>query len=144
MTYPVARFLTRAIPMDHQIKDWYPGDGDPWHYLWAFWYFKRAFATFPPQLFWSDLVFYPIGFEIPFVTGVGAILAPAALIAPLVGLTLTYNLLWVLSFVLAGYAMYRLARYLAGDRFVAFFCGHVFGGRQVLRLTRNPGDATTL
>jgi hypothetical protein len=126
MTYPVALVLTRAIPMDHQIKDWYPGDGDPWHYLWAFWYFKRAFASFPPHLFWTDLVFYPIGFEMPFVTGVGAILAPAALLAPLVGLTLTYNLLWILSFVLAGYGMYLLARYLFRDGLVAFFCGHVF------------------
>ena len=126
MTYPVARVLTRAIPMDHQIEGWYPGDGDPWHYLWAFWYFEQAFRTLPPRLFWTDLVFYPIGFEIPFVTGVGAILAPAALIAPLVGLTLTYNLFWILSFVLAGYAMYRLVRYLVGDRLVAFFCGHVF------------------
>ena len=126
MTYPVALFLTTSIPMDHQIKDWYPGDGDPWHYLWAFWYVKRAFASFPPQLFWSDLVFYPIGFEMPFVTGVGAILAPAALLVPLVGLTLTYNLLWILSFVLAGSGMYLLARYLFRDGLVAFFCGHVF------------------
>jgi hypothetical protein len=126
MTYPVALFLTNAIPMDHQIKDWYPGDGDPWQALWAFWYFKRAFVTFPPQLFWTDLVFYPIGFEMPFITGIGAILVPAALLASLVSLTLTYNLLWILSFVLAGYGMYLLARSLFRDRLVAFFCGYVF------------------
>lgn len=126
MTYPVVLSLTRSIPMDHQIKDWYPGDGDPWHFLWAFWYFKRALATFPPHLFWTDLVFYPLGFEIPFITGIGAILLPAALLVPLVGLTVTYNLLWILSFVLAGYAMYLLGRYLFEDRMVAFLCGYLF------------------
>lgn len=126
MTYPVSLFLTNSIPMDHQIKDWYPGDGDPWQFLWAVWYVKRALATFSPQLLWTDLVFYPIGFEMPFITGIGAILAPAALLASLVSLTLTYNLLWILSFVLAGYGTYLLARHLFPDRLVAFFCGHVF------------------
>jgi len=126
MTFPVVLSVTGAIPMDHQIKDWYPGDGDPWHYLWGFWYFKRAFQTFPPHPFWTDLVFYPVGFQIPFLTGVGVILLPAALLAPLIGLTPTYNVLWVLSFVLAGYAMYLFARYLFHDRVVAFFCGELF------------------
>lgn len=126
MTYPVALVLTRAIPMDHHIKDWYPGDGDPWHFLWAFWYVKRALATFPPPLFWTDLAFYPIGVDMPFIAGVGVILAPAALLASLVGPTLTYNFLWILSFILAGYGMYLLAHYLVGNRLVAFFCGHVF------------------
>jgi len=90
MTYPVALFLTRSIPMDHQIKDWYPGDGDPWHFLWTFWYFKRAFATFPPQLLWTDLAFYPIGIEMPFITGVAAILVPGALVASFVCVTFNY------------------------------------------------------
>ena len=126
MTYPVALSLTHSIPIDHQIKEWYPGDGDPWHYLWAFWYFKRGLSTFPPHLFWTDLVFYPVGFEIPFLTGIGAILVPAALLVPLVGLILTYNLLWLLSFVLAGYGMYLLGRYLFQDRLIAAFCGYVF------------------
>ena len=126
MTFPVVVFLTSSIPMDYQIKDWYPGDGDPWHFLWAFWYTKRAFATFPPQLVWTDLLFYPIGVDIPFLTGIGLLLLPATLLAPLVGLTLTYNLLWILSFVLAGYAMYLLGRHLFHDRLVAWFCGAVF------------------
>jgi hypothetical protein len=126
MTLPVVLSASRSIPMDSQIKDWYPGDGDPWHYLWGFWYFKQAFRTFPPHPFWTDLVFYPLGFQIPFLTGVGVVLLPGALLAPLIGLTLTYNVLWVLSFVLAGYAMYLLAGHLFHDRVVAFFCGQLF------------------
>ena len=124
MTLPVVLSATRAVAMDYQIKDWYPGDGDPWHYLWGFWYFKQAFQTSHP--FWTELVFYPLGFQIPFLTGVGVILLPGALLAPFIGLTLTYNVLWVLSFVLAGYAMYLLAQYLFRDRVVAFFCGQLF------------------
>src|SRR5262245_58812467 len=126
MTYPLVRVLTRAIPIDHQIAGWYPGDGDPWHYLWAFWYFKQAFAIFPPHPFWTDLVFYPIGFDMPFLTGVGVILLPAALLAPVLGLTLTYNLLWIASFVLAGYATYLLVRSLVHDGLVVWFCGFLF------------------
>src|SRR5262249_48643659 len=126
MTYPVVRMLTTAIPMDHQIADWYPGDGDPWHFLWAFWYFRRALATFPPHLFWTDLVFYPFGFDMPFLTRIAAMLASAAVLEPLVGLIVAYNLLWIGSFVLAGYAMYLLGRYLSWCRAIAFFCGALF------------------
>lgn len=126
MTYPVALSLTRSIPMDPQIKDWYPGDGDPWHFLWAVWYFARAIVEFPPRLFWTDLVFYPLGFDMPFLTGIGAVLLPAALLQRMLGPTLEYNVLWILSFVFTGYATYRLGRFLFGDRPVAFFCGLAF------------------
>ena len=126
MTYPVSMSLTHSIPIDHRIEGWYPGDGDPWHYLWAFWYVARGVSTFPPHLFWTDLVFYPLGLEMPFLTGIGAILLPAALLVPLVGLILTYNLLWLSSFVLAGHGMYVLGRYLVQDRLIAAFCGYVF------------------
>jgi hypothetical protein len=126
MTYPVVFHATRAIPMDPRIEGWYPGDGDPWHYLWAFWYFKRALLASPPNPFWTDLVFYPIGFDMPFVTGVGAILLPAAALAPALGLTLTYNVLWIASFVLAGYATYRLVDHLLRDQLIAFLSGHLF------------------
>ena len=126
LTYPVVLDAHRSIPMDPQIEDWFPGDGDPWHYLWGFWYVARAFSTFPPPLLWTDLVFFPIGFDIPFLPGVGLILGPAALLQYVFGLVLTYNLLWWLSFALAGYAMYLLARHVLADRIVAFVCGCLF------------------
>ena len=126
MTYPVASVLTRAIPIDHQIEGWYPGDGDPWHALWIVWYFKRALATFPPPLLWTDLVFYPIGFDMPFLTGFGVILVPAAALASIVGVTVAYNVVWLLSFVLAGYAMYRLARFLGLHAPIAFVSGALY------------------
>ena len=123
LTYPVILDPRQSIPLDPQIEGWFPGDGDPWHYLWGIWYVAKAFSTFPPPLLWTDLVFFPIGFEIPFLPGVGLILGPGALLQSVVGLVLTYNLLWWLSFALAGYAMYLLARHLLGDRIVAFVCG---------------------
>jgi hypothetical protein len=126
LTYPVVRFAGHAIPMDPQIEGWYPGDGDPWHYLWGSWYVARAFSTFPPRPFWTDLVFYPLGFEIPFLPGVGLILGPAAFLQAVLGVVLTYNLLWWLSFALAGSAMYLCGRRLLGDRGVAFVCGYLF------------------
>jgi hypothetical protein len=126
LTYPIVRTARHAIPMDAQIDGWFPGDGDPWHYLWGFWLVKRAFATFPPELLWTNLVFFPMGFEIPFLPGVGLILGPAAVLLSVFGVVLTYNLLWWLSFALAGYAMYLLCRYLLDDRAVAFACGCLF------------------
>jgi hypothetical protein len=126
LTYPVVLAPHRWIPMDPQIKGWFPGDGDPWHYLWGSWYVARALTTFPPPLLWTDLVFFPLGFDIPFLPGVGLILGPAALLQTVFGLTLTYNLLWWVSFALAGYAMYLLVRHLLGDRIAAFVCGALF------------------
>ena len=126
LTYPVVLAPRQWIPMDPQIEGWFPGDGDPWHYLWGFWYVGRALATFPPPLLWTDLVFFPTGFDIPFLPGVGLILGPAALLQSALGVVLTYNLLWWLSFALAGYAMYLFARHLVGERVVAFVCGGLF------------------
>jgi hypothetical protein len=126
LTYPVVLTARHSIPMDPQIDGWFPGDGDPWQYLWGIWYVAKAFTTFPPPLLWTDLVFFPIGFDIPFLPGVGLILGPGALLQSVFGLVLTYNLLWWLSFALAGYAMYLLGRHLLGDRIVAFVCGSLF------------------
>lgn len=126
LTYPVVLTARHAIPMDPQIEGWFPGDGDPWHYLWGIWYVAKAFSTFPPPLLWTDLVFFPMGFEIPFLPGVGLILGPGALLQAVFGLVLSYNLLWWLSFALAGYAMYLLVRHLLGDRVVAFAGGCLF------------------
>lgn len=126
LTYPVILAPHQSIPMDPQIEGWFPGDGDPWHYVWGIWYVGKAFSTFPPPLLWTDLVFFPIGFDIPFLPGVGLILGPGALLQSVFGLVLTYNLLWWLSFSLAGYATYLLARHLVADRIVAFVCGCLF------------------
>jgi hypothetical protein len=126
LTYPLVRRAARAVPIDPQIAGWYPGDGDPWHYLWGIWYVGRALSTFPPPLLGTDLVFFPLGWDIPFLPGVGLILGPGALLAPVVGLVLTYNILWWLSFALAGWAMSLLVRHLVADRIVAFVCGALF------------------
>lgn len=126
LTYPLVLAPHRSIPMDPQIEGWFPGDGDPWHYLWGIWYVGRALSTFPPPLLWTDLVFFPIGWDIPFLPGVGLILGPGALLRSVFGLVLTYNVLWWLSFALAGYATYLLTRHLVGDRTVAFVCGCLF------------------
>jgi hypothetical protein len=126
LTYPVVLAPRQWIPMDPQIQGWFPGDGDPWQYLWGFWYVARAFSTFPPPLLWTDLVFFPIGFDIPFLPGVGLVLGPAALLQSALGVVLTYNVLWWFSFALAGSAMYLFARHLGTERVVAFVCGGLF------------------
>src|SRR5437879_4795293 len=117
------RTLARVTPRTAKAM---PSSGDPWQYLWGIWYVGRAFSTFPPPLLWTDLVFFPLGFDIPFLPGVGLILGPGALLKPVFGLVLTYNLLWWLSFALAGYAMYVLVRRLLGEWVVAFVCGGLF------------------
>ena len=81
---------------------------------------------FPPPLLWTNLAYFPIGFEMPFLPGVGVILLLASLLQLLGNLTLAYNLLWLLSFLLSGYTMYALGRSLFRQRAVAFLCGVLF------------------
>lgn len=126
VTSPLVLTPRDAIVMDPQIAGWRPGDGDPWHYLWGIWLVGRAFTVFPPPLLWTDLVFFPVGFDIPFLPGVGLVLGPGALLASVLGLVLSYNVLWWASFVLAGYTMYLLVRALTADRTAAFVCGGLF------------------
>src|SRR5262245_44192656 len=106
VTYPVAFHLTTHIPIAHQIPGWAPGDGDPWYSLWLLWFTEHSLAELGRLPLFSDALFYPRGIDLGYLS---LVMLPLLLSVPLVALAgpiAAYNLLILLSLVMAGYATF--------------------------------------
>ena len=110
-TWPLARGLTHDVPGDF---------GDPllnaWIIAWGAAHLGRGW--------WSANIFYPH----PLALAYSEHLLPQALLAlPVEAATknpiLSYNLLFLSTFVLSGLGMFLLARELTGSRTAAFVAG---------------------
>jgi hypothetical protein len=114
-TYPVA-FSANAIP---------GVGGDGYWFLWDFWAFKNAIFTHTNPLL-TSYIYYPIGVNLAFST---TSFFNAALSVPLQliwDLPHAYIFVWLMSFVLSGFGMFALMRYLGGSTKVAFISGLIF------------------
>ncbi len=118
MLYPFS-----VLEMNTQLL----GDGgDTFQGLWDLWWVKQSVLSLSNP-FETNHIFYPIGTDL-YVHS----LSPAAGFFTIpfqltFGLVFSYNLLIILSFVLAGYGAYRLSYYITGDKKAAFFSGLAFG-----------------
>lgn len=107
MTWPLARNLTTAIP----------GDGfDGWQNYWNQWWIKVALVDRQQNPFATDLLYYPTGVDLYFHTlnpfnGITTLPVQLSL-----GLIPAYNAVVWLSWVLGGYGVYLLARWVLQDR----------------------------
>ena len=119
VTYPLV-----LSPLQHVIgTSLPPGEAVPPLNIWAMHTVLRQLFHDPLHLF-DGTAFYPYART---VTMSEHLLAPALLGAPVAWLTgnlvLTYNVLTLLTFALAGLGMYLLAREVAGDGLPAFVAG---------------------
>lgn len=117
--------LVVTYPMAWRLGAHIPGDGDaPW-FLWQLWWFKHALIDLGRSPLTTNLIYYPLN-DVP-VTWQSPINELAAI--PLVaafGPLLTYNLLLLSAFVLAGYGMYLLGWQALGRRDLAFVAGLIY------------------
>lgn len=114
-TYPVA-FNLDKIPGGGNDANWF---------LWNLWWWKTSLLNFSSPYYTTD-IFYPIYANLAFssTTPFNAILSiPLQLIF---GLVVAYDILWLISFPIAGYGTYLLVKYLTGDTRAAFISGVVF------------------
>jgi len=112
-TYPVA-FSSKL-----------PGVGDAYWYLWDLWWFKKALLSFVDPYF-TPYLFHPIGASLAFseITPLNAIISIPLQLA--FGLIDSYNILWILTFILSGFGVFLLVEYLTGDSKAAFIAGLIF------------------
>ncbi len=103
-----------------------PGDGgDSYHFLWFFWWFKKALLNLSSP-YYTTLIFYPTGINLAFssLTPFNSILSIPLQMA--FGLIIAYNILWITSFIVSGYGTFLLVRYLTGNKQAAFVSGIIF------------------
>ena len=117
MTWPLALRLSSAV---------LGPPGDNLEYVWKLWWFKRALVELGQSPFWAPDVFAPFGYPVALSE---TTLAHTILGLPLtmaVGEVASYNLLILASFVLSGWATYRLVREWTGDGWAGLVAGAVF------------------
>jgi len=116
LTYPVAAEISTSVP-------W--GSQDTWHGIWNIWRIKHSLMT-GSSLWYTNMVLYPTGVDLTFQVQT---LFNSLLSIPLqlaFGLIPAYNILFLFSYVMSGFAMYLLADYLIGDKLAAFVAGIIY------------------
>jgi hypothetical protein len=114
MTYPVA-FSATAVA----------GGGDAFFYLWDLWWFKKALLSCSNPYF-TTYLFYPSGLSLAYSTITpfnGIISVPLQLFLDVVAV---YNILWMCTFIVAGYGTYLLVLYLTENHHAAFIAGLIY------------------
>lgn len=118
VTWPLLIHFTSKVP------GWYIADN--YEYLWKMWWFKHALVDLQQSPLVAPHLFYPEGFQLA-----NAELSP---LLTVVGLPLTwlwgeiptYNLLSMLSFVIAGWAVFALVYQITGNAWAGIFAGTLF------------------
>ena len=118
LTYPVIKNMTGAIM----------GTGDAWQVLYILWYTKQALLGGNPgiTMAYTNYIFYPEGVPMIFSSFSLFDQLIGVPLQMLFGLAATYNILWLLSFILAGYGAFLLVRYLTGNDTAAFVSGIIY------------------
>ncbi|MBI5118111.1 hypothetical protein HZA56_16675 [Candidatus Poribacteria bacterium] len=124
-TYPQITGLTTSVPQSPLGLS-----SDPYLMLWNAWWAKESLIDLRANPFFTDYLFYPNGTSLAFheltlLNGIITIPFQVLLDGPR-GLILGYNMVILLSFVLAGVGMFALIKHLIGSASAAFFGGVAF------------------
>ena len=121
LTYPViTRLTTHAAGIGT----------DSFAFKWAIWHVSQTLMEGGgiSELYHSDLLLYPHGASLEWhtltLTNTLFLAFPLTLFTD--NLVLIYNLLFLFNFIMAGYAMYLLIKYLVKDRTIAFLVGFAY------------------
>lgn len=115
-TWPLARRFSEGIA----------GYGDPWVWLWNFWWWRESLVTLGRSPFFTDRAYWPEGISLwlqPFDIPAAMLALPWWGVLPEVSI---YNLMLWLTFPAAGLAFYFLALELWGGRLAAFLSGCLY------------------
>ncbi len=118
LTYPVAFKLSSAVAG--------LAGRDALQYVWALWWVPKALLglhTSPANL---TFLYHPTGAHHPLLAATPYVELITLPLTLLLGARVAYNLHFLLSFVLAGMAMYWLCWQLTGNRLAAFVGGLIF------------------
>jgi len=116
MTYPLVLQLDSIIWVD----------GDSIWYVWNFWWWNKSVFELRESPFHTDYIFYPqtVSLSQSEPSPLNSFLSIP--LQHLFGLKSSLNLLFLFSFVLAGFGCYLLVYYLTKNRIAAFVSGIIF------------------
>lgn len=115
--WPVVSHLDKVIIGD---------DPDVYINIWADWWTQKALTDDAVSLWHTDTLFYPQGANLSYHSFSHLNTAVSLALRPIFGILGGYNVTILLNFMLAGFAMFQLARYLTGSTAAAIIAGIVF------------------
>lgn len=101
-------------------------DNDVYINPWADWWTYQALTEPDVSLWRSDLMYYPIGADLIYHSFSHLNTAVSLGLRPLVGTLPAYNITILLNYILAGWSMYHLGRYMTGSSIAGILAGIVF------------------
>ena len=118
--------LVVFYPITARMASVAPGvGGDVYSNIWGMWWISYTFLHAPSHMWYTYLLFWPIGSNIAYFTT-----APIAsiLMGPFqaISLTFAYNMIFFMGFVISGIGMFILADYITKNGYAAFVAGVIF------------------
>lgn len=117
LTYPLINNFSTAMP---------GGGGDSFLFAWNQWWVKYSLLNLQQNPYFTDLISYPFTTNLVFHTLTftnSLVSVPLQLFLPNI---IAFNMIFILSLILAAYGMYLLAYYLFKNYFVAIISGIMF------------------
>jgi len=114
-----------TYPTMVQLGSHIPGSEDAPRMVWDIWAFSRAIIDPQTPLKTTDLICYPLP-DVPTIWSSPGSLLISLPLAAILGPVLTYDLLFLSSFVLAGLFGYLLVRHLCGNKLASVAAGSMF------------------
>ena len=111
----VPRFLTHCL--GHEL------DASLW--MWWTWHFRYALDVQRANPFWTDMIYWPHGVNL--LTNHGLFYSVAGyFLQPILGLTVTYNVLMLQTMILSGYGVFLIADEWGAGWGAAFVAGALY------------------
>jgi len=99
---------------------------DVYQVIWGFWWLKKVLINLCVNPFYTYYIFYPSGVNLTFFTLTYFNSIFSIPLQILFGLVASYNLMVFFSFVMSGYGVYLLVKYLTGNKGASFISGVIF------------------
>jgi len=97
---------------------------DPSYPIWQAWWFNYALTDIGSNPLQSDYVLYPVGINPTTFTLYNSILS--VILQQFTNVFVSYNILLISTFVLAGYFNFHLTKYITKNYFVSIIAGIIF------------------
>jgi len=130
VTYPLVLHLATHVPMPAYLHA-EPWRHVYWFHLWSLWLAKQQVAHWPPPLA-TDLIFYPVGVWIPWLTQIVSTAAFAVPLQTVFGLVAVGNIILIGGLTLAAYFACLLAHRVTSDWPPALLCGAIFASAPIV------------
>ena len=119
--------LILTYPVIFRISSHIPGYFDVYIHVWNMWWVKKSLIDLGVMPYYTYYLFYPTGVSLVYHVTYGIFNSMISIPLQIIfGTLISYNIIWLFSFIMSGYGMYLLVKYLTNDEPASFIAGIIF------------------